>query len=200
MEFRDNLVQFNIFDAMKHPTEDHSLCSMDVIDELVEEYNQFDFGSNNMIILVEISNTIESAGSMIGDADSTHINGVLNRPNSVNHDQQFPVIIANNLDQEQEEKLLTVLRQHKKSTKWKLSNLPGINPSICMHRIMMEEEACPIRQQQRRLNPTILDVVKKEVTKLLVAGIIYPISDSSSQESGMTITKNQHDEMVPTRI
>ncbi|RDX66583.1 hypothetical protein CR513_54624, partial [Mucuna pruriens] len=42
----------------------------------------------------------------------------------------------------------------------------------------MEEEINPIRQQQRRLNSTILDVVKKEVPKLLVAGIIYPISDS----------------------
>ncbi|RDX70286.1 Retrovirus-related Pol polyprotein from transposon 17.6, partial [Mucuna pruriens] len=42
----------------------------------------------------------------------------------------------------------------------------------------MEEEFKPIRQQQRRLNPTILDVVKEEVTKLLAAGIIYPISDS----------------------
>ncbi|RDX64601.1 Retrovirus-related Pol polyprotein from transposon 17.6, partial [Mucuna pruriens] len=42
----------------------------------------------------------------------------------------------------------------------------------------MEEAAMPIRQQQRRLNPTILDVVKKEVTKLLAVGIIYPILDS----------------------
>ncbi|RDX70508.1 hypothetical protein CR513_50236, partial [Mucuna pruriens] len=77
-------------------------------------------------------------------------------------EQQLPVIIASNLNQEQEEKLLEVLRQHKKAIGWKLSDLPGINPSICMHRILMEEDIKPIRQQQRRLNPTILDVVKKE--------------------------------------
>ncbi|RDX92476.1 Retrovirus-related Pol polyprotein from transposon 17.6, partial [Mucuna pruriens] len=72
----------------------------------------------------------------------------------------------------------------------------------------MEEEARLIRQQQRRLNSTILDVVKKEVTKLLAAGIIYPISDSQwvspmqvvPKKSGMTIMKNQHDELVPMRI
>ncbi|RDX65936.1 Retrovirus-related Pol polyprotein from transposon 17.6, partial [Mucuna pruriens] len=114
-------------------------------------------------------------------------------------EQQLLVIIANNLHQEQEEKLLEVLRQHKKAIGWKLSDLPGINPSICMHRILMEEEVKPIRQQQRRLNPTILDVVKKEVTKLLVAGIIYPISDIP-KKSGMTVMKNQQDELVPTRI
>ncbi|RDX78780.1 Retrovirus-related Pol polyprotein, partial [Mucuna pruriens] len=72
-----------------------------------------------------------------------------------------------------------------------------------MHRSLMEEEAKPIRQQQTRLNPTILDVVKKEVTKLLVAGIIYPISDSQwvspvqvvPKKFGMTIMKNQQDEL-----
>ncbi|RDX67629.1 hypothetical protein CR513_53469, partial [Mucuna pruriens] len=74
--------------------------------------------------------------------------------------------------------LLSHLKQHKKAIGWKLFDLPGINPSICMHRILMEEEAHLIRQQQRRVNPTILDVVKKEVMKLLAAGIIYPISDS----------------------
>ncbi|RDX82438.1 Retrovirus-related Pol polyprotein from transposon 17.6, partial [Mucuna pruriens] len=72
----------------------------------------------------------------------------------------------------------------------------------------MEEEVKPIRQQQRRLNPTILDVVKKEVTKLLAAGIIYLISDSQwvspvqvvPKKSGMIVMKNQQDELVPTRI
>ncbi|RDY13051.1 Retrovirus-related Pol polyprotein from transposon 17.6, partial [Mucuna pruriens] len=113
-------------------------------------------------------------------------------------EQQLPVIIANNLHQEQENKLLEVLRQHKKAIGWKLSDLLGINPSLCMHRILL----------QRRLNPTILDVVKKEVTKLLVVGIIYPISDSQwvspvqvvPKKSKMTVMKNQQDELVPIRI
>ncbi|RDX98699.1 hypothetical protein CR513_18340, partial [Mucuna pruriens] len=72
----------------------------------------------------------------------------------------------------------------------------------------MEEESKPIRKQQRRMNSTIVDVVKKVVKKLLVAGIIYPISDSQwvspvqvvPKKSGMTIMKNQHDELVSMRI
>ncbi|RDY02606.1 Retrovirus-related Pol polyprotein from transposon 17.6, partial [Mucuna pruriens] len=72
----------------------------------------------------------------------------------------------------------------------------------------MEEEVKPMRQQQRRLNPTLLDVVKKEITKLLVVGIIYPISDSQwvslvqvvPKKSGMTVMKNQQDELVPMWI
>ncbi|RDY04480.1 hypothetical protein CR513_11801, partial [Mucuna pruriens] len=58
------------------------------------------------------------------------------------------------------------------------------------------------------MNPTILDVVKKEVTNLLVVGIIYPILDSQwvspmqvvPKKSGMTVTKKQHDKLVPMRI
>ncbi|RDY13721.1 Retrovirus-related Pol polyprotein from transposon 17.6, partial [Mucuna pruriens] len=123
-------------------------------------------------------------------------------------EQQLLVIIANNLRQEQEDQLLHILRQHKKAIGWKLSDLLGINPFICIHKILMEEEARPIRQQQRRMNLTILDVVKKEVTKLLIVGIIYPILDNQwvslvqvvPKKSGMTIMKNQHDELVPMRI
>ncbi|RDX78279.1 hypothetical protein CR513_41450, partial [Mucuna pruriens] len=65
----------------------------------------------------------------------------------LNNDQQFPVIIANNLHREQEEKLLQVLRQHKKTIWWRLLDLPRINPSICMHKILMEEEVRPIWKQ-----------------------------------------------------
>ncbi|RDY03689.1 Retrovirus-related Pol polyprotein, partial [Mucuna pruriens] len=77
-----------------------------------------------------------------------------------------------------------------------------------MHRILLEEAAKPVRQQQRRMNPTILDMVKKEVTKLLAVGIIYPISNSQGvspmqvvpRKSEMIVMKNQHDELVPMRI
>ncbi|RDX62696.1 putative mitochondrial protein, partial [Mucuna pruriens] len=122
--------------------------------------------------------------------------------------QHFPIIVANNLNQEQEENLLSVLRKHKNAIGWTLADLPRINPSICMHKILLEEEAQPIRQQQRKLNPTILDVVKKEVTRLLATEIIYPILDSQwvspvqvvPKKSKMIVMKNRHDEMVPTRI
>ena len=71
-----------------------------------------------------------------------------------------------------------MLKKHKKAIGWTLADILGISPSTCMHRILLEDGVKPVRQPQQRLNPIILDVVKKEVTKLLQAGIIYPISDS----------------------
>ncbi|RVW57983.1 Retrovirus-related Pol polyprotein from transposon opus [Vitis vinifera] len=66
----------------------------------------------------------------------------------------------------------------KKAIGWQISDLKGISPLVCTHHIYMEEEAKPIRQPQRRLNPHLQEVVRAEVLKLLQAGIIYPISDS----------------------
>ncbi|WKA13012.1 hypothetical protein VitviT2T_030349 [Vitis vinifera] len=72
----------------------------------------------------------------------------------------------------------------------------------------MEEEAKPIRQPQRRLNPHLQEVVRAEVLKLLQAGIIYPISDSPwvsptqvvPKKSGITVVQNEKGEEIATRL
>ncbi|RVW11809.1 Retrovirus-related Pol polyprotein from transposon 297 [Vitis vinifera] len=65
---------------------------------------------------------------------------------------------------------LQVLKRCKKAIGWQISDLKGINPLVCTHHIYMEEEAKPIRQPQRRLNPHLQEVVRAEVLKLLQAG------------------------------
>ncbi|RDY01305.1 hypothetical protein CR513_15393, partial [Mucuna pruriens] len=167
IEFGDTLVQFNIFEAMKHPTEDHSLFGIDLIDELVEVFFQLDHNSEEISNLAEDTKLIGCLGSPKQEADYDKVWEVHDLSNSENDnidladlsqkaetfeityldtEQQLPVIIASNLPQEQEDKLLGVLRKHKKAIGWKLSDLPGINPSIYMHRILLEEESKPIRQ------------------------------------------------------
>jgi len=122
--------------------------------------------------------------------------------------KSFPVIISASPADEQKEKLLSVLKKHKKAIGWTLADIPGISPSTCMHRIILEDGAKPVRQLQRRLNPVIPDVVKKEVTKLLQVGIIYPISDSQwvspvqvvTKKTGLAVIKYEKDELIPTRV
>ena len=79
---------------------------------------------------------------------------------------------------------------------------------ICTHRIHLEEDVKPSRQPQRRLNPIMKEVVKKEVLKLLDVGVIYPIADSKwvsptqvvPKKSGVTIVANENNELIPTRV
>nr|GEX77229.1 DNA-directed DNA polymerase [Tanacetum cinerariifolium] len=87
-------------------------------------------------------------------------------------------------------------------------DIKGIDPEFCFHKILLEEDYTPKVQSQRRVNPKIHDVIKKEVKKLLDAGLIYPISDSPwvnpihcvSKKRGMIVVTNDENELVPTRL
>ncbi|MCI21263.1 hypothetical protein A2U01_0042429, partial [Trifolium medium] len=121
-------------------------------------------------------------------------------------DGSNPAIISNLLTPLEEDKLLRVLRENKEALRWKISDSKGISPTLCMHKINMEDEYRPVVQPQRRLNPTMKEVVKKEVLKLLEAGMIYPISDSAwvspvhvvPKKGGMTVVRNDKNELIPT--
>ncbi|XP_062088688.1 uncharacterized protein LOC133795248 [Humulus lupulus] len=91
----------------------------------------------------------------------------------------LPVIVSSFLSEVEEEKLLRVLRAHKTAIGWTLADIRGISPSTVMHRILMEDEAKLTIDAQRRLNPTMKEVVRKEILKWLDARVIYPISDSA---------------------
>ena len=86
---------------------------------------------------------------------------------------QCSVVISSSLNSHQEKCLLEVFKRCKKAIGCQISDLKGISPLVCTHHIYMEEEAKPIRQLQRRLNPHLQEVVRAEVLKLLQAGIIY---------------------------
>ena len=91
----------------------------------------------------------------------------------------FPIIVNAELNDEQVDKLLRRIRPHRKIIGYTIDDIKGISPSMCMHRIYMEEGFKPSIENQRRLNLNMKEVVKKEIMKLLDAGIIYPISDSN---------------------
>ena len=68
--------------------------------------------------------------------------------------------------------------------------------------------AKPVVDHQRRLNPKMKEVVRKEILKLLEAGIIYPVADSQwvshvhcvPKKGGITVVPNDKDELIPQRI
>nr|GFA19781.1 hypothetical protein [Tanacetum cinerariifolium] len=92
--------------------------------------------------------------------------------------RKCPVIIAKDLRYNKKITLINVLKTRKKAIAWKLTDIKGIDPEFCSHKILLEEDYSLKVQSQRRVNPKIHDVIKKEVEKLLDAGLIYPISDS----------------------
>ncbi|GJT45286.1 reverse transcriptase domain-containing protein [Tanacetum coccineum] len=96
---------------------------------------------------------------------------------------KLPIIIAKDLKDEEKVALIKVLKSHKRALAWQLFDIKGINPEFCTHKILMDDDFKPEVQHQRRVNPKIYEVIKKEVLKLLDAGLIYPISDSPWEKS-----------------
>jgi hypothetical protein len=117
------------------------------------------------------------------------------------------VIIAAELTTTQETSLISLLQKHKRVIAWQMADIKGISPTICMHKILLEENSKNSVECQRRLNPIMKEVVKKEIIKWLDAGIIYPIFDSVRvspvqcvpKRVGMTVVANDKNELVPTR-
>ena len=126
----------------------------------------------------------------------------------LNEDKAKPIIISSKLDMKQEEPLLEVLRRNKEAIGWTLTDLKGLDPSLCTHRIFLEDESRPVRVAQRRLNPKVWEAVKEEILKWLNTEIIYPISDSQwvspvhivPKKAGVTVMTNEKGQEIQRRL
>ncbi|XP_062109887.1 uncharacterized protein LOC133821759 [Humulus lupulus] len=245
MEFDGETIRFNIFEAMRYPSDVHAVYSIDVLDSLSQRVLDLHSEDDLEVVLREhLVLTDEDLSHEIMDVITTLNSGFdktfkkvafLDLPISndklqpsiiqaptlelkplpehlkyvyLGKNETLPVIIARNLNQGQEDKLMRVLREYKTAIGWSIADIKGISPSMCMHRILLEEGFKPTREAQRRLNPPMMEVVKKEILKLLSVGVIYPISDSKwvspvqvvPKKSGITVVKNNENELVPTRV
>jgi hypothetical protein len=122
-------------------------------------------------------------------------------------DKTYPVKISDELSPEENEKLLILLKKHRKVIGYSISDLKGLSPAFCTHRIPMEDQCKPVVDHQMRLTHAMREVVKKEVIKLLDARIIYPVPHSEwvspvhrvPKKGGLTVVKNENNELIPQR-
>ncbi|CAN6720967.1 unnamed protein product [Malus baccata var. baccata] len=262
MEFDGEVVNFNLSDSIKYPSEDHSCFSIDIIDSLAQGYlDDLNDDALEKVItrgmelktkgadcmhahsiqesshavppneeLLEVVAALESSPKLDGkytNRESIPISTNKLLPSIIQapilelkplpshlkyiflgENETLPAIISSSLTAQEEEKLLRVLKEFKSALGWTLADIKGISPTTCMHHIFLEEGAKPTREAQRRLNPPMMEVVKKEIIKLLDCGVIYPISDSRwvspvqcvPKKSGVTVVANAENELVPQRI
>ncbi|KAL8100532.1 hypothetical protein AgCh_032694 [Apium graveolens] len=246
MRVQDQDMTFNIFKAMKFPTEDEECLKVDLIDyavtskldhmllsdalekALVGEFDSDDEDGNEKLQYLNASpwrRKLDMPFESLGTTDLKNAEGNLKpsieaaptlelkplpehlRYAFLGDASTLPIIIASDLSGSEEDKLLRILREFKSAIGWTIADIKGISPSYCMHKILLEEGSKPTVEQQRRLNPIMKEVVKKEILKWLDAGIIYPISDSSwvspvqcvSKKGGITVVANEKNELIPTR-
>ena len=85
----------------------------------------------------------------------------------------YHVIISANLSEHEEERLLKILKKHRASIGYTLDDLKGISPTLCQHKIKTDPDSKLVADHQRRLNPKMKEVVRKEILELLEGGIIF---------------------------
>ncbi|KAK9048798.1 hypothetical protein SSX86_032234 [Deinandra increscens subsp. villosa] len=251
MEFDGEVINFNIYDAMRYPSDVSSLNFLDIIEPLTDECLEL---SNHDILELVLSRSIDEAAAKelaekfklgeelmevvtfldaqkktryesskveLSNTNQRLLPSILQAPELelktlpdhlkyayLGEKETLPVIISNKLTSEQEQELVNTLKNHKEAIGWTIADIKGLSPSLCMHKILMEDDYKPTREAQRRLNPPMMEVVKKEILKLLNAGMIYPISDSRwvspvqvvPKKTGITVTKNEQGELIPTRV
>lgn len=116
----------------------------------------------------------------------------------------YPIIVNSNLNNLETEKLLKDLKSFREAIGYTIDDIKGISPSICLHRIFLENNYKP---SKKILNPNMKKVVRKEILKLLDASIIFPISNSEwvsyvhvvPMKGGTIIIMNKNNELIPTR-
>ena len=103
---------------------------------------------------------------------------------------------------------MKTLKKRRAAIGYTLDDLKGISPTLCQHKINLEKDVKPVIDHQRRLNPKMKEVVRKEILKLLEAGVIYPVADSQwvspvhcvPKKGGITVVPNDKDELIPQKI
>ncbi|GJS90680.1 reverse transcriptase domain-containing protein [Tanacetum coccineum] len=197
---------FNIDSSIKHSYSNNDTCfSINVIDEILEE----DFDSlldEGRKILHSIEGTVleEEIFSKF-DKFIAMIFDEIYDSESDTEEPPFKKITINT-----DYKIKTSLEEP--PTDLELKPLPDNleyifleEPSFLL--IQLLDDKKPVVQKQRRLNPNMQKVVKKEIVKLLDTGIIYPIADSPwvspihcvPKKGGIIVVTNKNDELVLTR-
>ena len=237
LRVQEDEVKFNVFEAVRHPAESDTCFMAEIVEAIVSSRSGLTDPLETSLVENESENLSEEAEEYVkwmdsfghnrrkyfeslGEGVKTPVPSIEQPPKMeqkplpshlkyayLGEESTLPVIISASLTALQEEKLLRVVRDHKHALGWSLADLKGIRPSMCMHRILLEDGHKPSVEAQRRLNPTMKEVVRKEVLKWLDTGVVYPISDSTwvspvqvvPKKGGTTVIKTENNILLPSR-
>ncbi|KAJ9535799.1 hypothetical protein OSB04_un001046 [Centaurea solstitialis] len=226
MRVHDQRVTFNVLDSLKYPDEREECSTLSEIETWCEEKTLgeilWDADTNNEeedeceeVPLVTAAFEVlenEDRKTLVPSLEVAPDLELKQLPSNLKYaflgdSGKLPVIISSSLEADQEEKLVQMFKLHTKAIGWTIADLKGISPTICQHKIILEDKNFNSVEPQRRLNPVMKDVVKKEILKWLDAGIIYPIASSTCvspvqcvpKKGGVTVITNDKNELIPTR-
>ena len=237
LRVKDDEVGFSVFNAVRHPMESNACFMIEAVEAIVPSHSglidplEASLAQNSKEELSEeaeeyvkwmdsFQSNSRKYYEPLGENTQTSVPSIERPPQLeqkplpshlryayLRESSTLTVIISASLTVVEEEKLLRVLRDHKDAIGSSLADLKGIRPSMCMYRILLEDGHKSSVESQRRLNPTMKEVVRKEVLKWLDARVIYPISDSLwvspvkivPKNGGTTVIQIENNALLPSR-
>ncbi|XP_061374262.1 uncharacterized protein LOC133316524 [Gastrolobium bilobum] len=159
LRMNDETITINVFDSIKQSSDKGDCFRLDILEQVVEEEmpsSQQSEEELEMHALVPLKEEKVEVFEVLEKKDSDKEDGaprveLKELPDTLKYiflgeDETYPVIINKGLSSEQEIRLIIVLKNHQTAIGWSISDLKGINPSFCTHKILMEEEVRPVRQ------------------------------------------------------
>ncbi|XP_023743433.3 uncharacterized protein LOC111891605 [Lactuca sativa] len=153
MEFDGEVINFNIYDAMRYPSDISSLNFMDVIEPLTEEC--FDLSNLDVLALILDRNLQKERVKKLVN-QFTIDKEIMEAPELelktlpehlkyayLGDKETLPVIISTKLSTKEEEELVTTLKEYKEAIGWTIADIKVLSSSLCMHKILMEEDYKP---------------------------------------------------------
>ncbi|CAN6704917.1 unnamed protein product [Malus baccata var. baccata] len=152
LRVQDQSVVFSLFEATKRPGDVHDCMRVDVLDSLLHAEIMPRLTSDP---LLNVLHGFENKNTEDEEPPKLELKVL---PEHLKYaylgaDSSLPVIIAADLSSTEEDKLLRILRSHQDAIGWTIADIKGISPTICMHKILMEDGVKPAIDAQRRLNP-----------------------------------------------
>ena len=83
-----------------------------------------------------------------------------------------PIFISESLSPLEKEDLVSLVRECIDVFAWSYDDMPGLDPQIAMHRLNINPDAKPVKQQQRRFRPEIIEAIELEDKKLIDSGFV----------------------------
>ncbi|XP_020967553.1 uncharacterized protein LOC107615530 [Arachis ipaensis] len=155
LRLHEERIVFNVFKAMSYPKESIGECMMvDTIEDLVQrvlEEEQCEVITKQdqqapcgelPLETMERPIMLDKTSNMEVETPKLELKAL---PPSLKYaylgdNNTYPMIINSSLNEQQEEELIQVLKQHKVAIGWTLADLKGISPSMCMHKILLEKD------------------------------------------------------------
>ncbi|GKF51250.1 hypothetical protein Tco_0147717 [Tanacetum coccineum] len=147
-------ITFNLDQTSKYTADYNHMTvnKIDVIDMACDEYSQEVLGFSNVIAKQYLPGVRKElklceAKTVESSVDEPPEVKLKELPPHIEYaflegDDKLPVIITKDLKDEEKAALLKVRKSHKRAIAWKLSDIKGVNPEFCTHKILMEEDYC----------------------------------------------------------